>query len=374
MLKYLCRIIFEDNNYRIVKFKKKLMIDFLYIKISNSSFIKLDEEILSRHFRTKSFLMNNRGIVAFIWSIVRLSYFLIVNLPFSKALYIRFADHYSFLPALFCKVFHKKLIVVVGGYDAVHIPEYGYGVYHSKIRGFCARYTFKQANLILPNNPTLVENINTFSNDYPRKEGVKHFVPDIKAPKHVVYNGFKANFWENFHFTDRNKVLTVAFINDKKTFYLKGIDLFFKVAEKMPDIPFEMVGLNFNLVHKMKLNVPINVRLIPQTSADELKLLYNHAKVFALFSLTEGMPNVLCEAMLCGCIPVGSNVNAIPEIIGDTGIVVGKKDISILAEAISSALKLTKDAEEKARERILNNFTIERREQELISVLCPMIK
>ncbi|MBK7697247.1 MAG: glycosyltransferase [Saprospiraceae bacterium] len=52
----------------------------------------------------------------------------------------------------------------------------------------------------------------------------------------------------------------------------------------------------------------------------ESKELYTKHKIFAIPSMTEGLPNTLCEAMLCGCIPVGSNIEVIAHIINDTGL------------------------------------------------------
>lgn len=68
---------------------------------------------------------------------------------------------------------------------------------------------------------------------------------------------------------------------------------------------------------------------------------YRALDVFVLPSLTtlywtEQFGFVLAEAMACGVPVVGSNSGAIPEVIGDCGIVVGENDSAALAEALRS--------------------------------------
>ena len=46
--------------------------------------------------------------------------------------------------------------------------------------------------------------------------------------------------------------------------------------------------------------------------------------------MSEGFPNALCEAMLSGCIPIVSNVGAMPKIVKETGYLLLKKDIYLL--------------------------------------------
>ncbi len=352
------------------------MADILYIKSANSSFIKLDEEILTKHFCVKSFLLNQKGLGNFFWSLIKMKIFLLVNIWSCQIIFIRFCDYYAAIIAIFCKIFNKKLVIVVGGYDAVHIPEYQYGAYHNKLRGWCVKFAFKNADLILPNNPTLIENINYYDNENIRKEGVKHFVPNTKAEFKVIYNGFKLDFWnKNTNFAkNENLAITVAFIDNYRTFQLKGIDSFIEMARIMPEKNFVIIGMSTDFAFQNKIEIPSNLKIIPQTNQQGLIEYYQKAKVFCLFSLTEGMPNVLCESMLCECIPVGSKVNAIPEIIGDTGFIIEKKDIALMKSALNQAFESDISLGELAKQRIIENFSFEKREIELVKTLKKYLK
>jgi len=81
----------------------------------------------------------------------------------------------------------------------------------------------------------------------------------------------------------------------------------------------------------------------------------------------EGFPNALCEAMLCGCIPVGSDVAAIPEIIGDTGYILRKRSVALLRELLNNADSSQSELKSSPRTRIKENFPIERRARELVN-------
>lgn len=68
---------------------------------------------------------------------------------------------------------------------------------------------------------------------------------------------------------------------------------------------------------------------------------FNHANAFVLSSLVEGMPNVLVEAMMCGCTPVSTNCPTGPSELlqsGKYGYLVPVGDIETMANAIETAI------------------------------------
>jgi len=93
----------------------------------------------------------------------------------------------------------------------------------------------------------------------------------------------------------------------------------------------------FRKVKKLKLEKEILFTgYVPE---DDLPFLYNGAEVFVYPSLYEGFGLPPLEAMSCGCPVVTSNVSALPEIIGDGGILVNPLNTEELAQAILKVIK-----------------------------------
>ena len=112
-----------------------------------------------------------------------------------------------------------------------------------------------------------------------------------------------------------------------------------------------------------------NVQFIKKLSQEELRKYYSRAKVYVQFSLREGLPNAVCEAMMCECIPVGSDKNGIPTAIGDCGFILKQRDVQLAVQLISQAMKAPPALAKKARQRILENFTPLQRETALLSLI-----
>jgi glycosyltransferase involved in cell wall biosynthesis len=78
-----------------------------------------------------------------------------------------------------------------------------------------------------------------------------------------------------------------------------------------------------------------NLGLVP---FEEVERLLRRATVFVLPTLREPFGIAFLDAMLCGAPCVGTQVGAVPEILGDAGVIVPPADAKALASAISSLL------------------------------------
>lgn len=86
-------------------------------------------------------------------------------------------------------------------------------------------------------------------------------------------------------------------------------------------------------------------------SVRDVRPWYQIADVFILPSLSEGLPNVLLEAMSCGVPVVGSDIDAIQSILqyGDYGFVFYRHDSTSLARTLSMVLMYPERASAMAR-------------------------
>lgn len=89
---------------------------------------------------------------------------------------------------------------------------------------------------------------------------------------------------------------------------------------------------------------------------------YGCGRVVVLSSVIEGFPITLAEAMLCGRATVSTDVGAVCEVIGGTGLVVPPRNPRALADACLSLLRDPERAHRlgaAARARALELFTVE---------------
>jgi glycosyltransferase involved in cell wall biosynthesis len=272
--------------------------------------------------------------------------------------------------AFFKRLYRKKLFIVVGGYDVAAIGRFNYGAHRNTIQSRFIRYSLNHATCLLPNSESMVYNENRFIQDGIVYGGIRHFAPDTRAQICVVPNGFDSH---RFHrlpkIEKRDLAMTVAVVEREKTFYMKGINRFIQTAREIPSFDFLIVGISNEFLNRQGIDLPANLKTQEVTGNDELISLYSEARVFCLFSLSEGMPNALCEAMLCECVPVGTEVTSIPEIIGETGYVIHSQEQEEYTEKVKKAFEADILKGVEARQRIASRYPPEIREEKIVSLL-----
>jgi glycosyltransferase involved in cell wall biosynthesis len=353
----------------------------IYIKPANSSFIRGDQQILEKDFDVKAFLMKqNTNKLTFGVKIFELFFYLLLQVFRKDVIFVAwFADYHSAVMALVAKLTGKKSVVFIGGQEAISYPELNKGVYRKKFRGECVKYALRHSSLIIANHKSLLYHENYYYNaDNPHIDGISHYVPGLKTKTEIVYNGIDSTriVRDNSVSKQDNLVLTVGTMTQIGDFYNKGFDLFIEAAARNKKLEFVLIGLKPDLLNwveeQYKVSKLTNLQIIPSfCPQDILNEKYNKAKVFVQASITEGMPNTLSEAMLLECIPVGSNVNGIPTAIGDTGIIVKHRKVEELENAIVEALKM--DSGAKARQRVLDLFSISLREEKILKIINETI-
>jgi glycosyltransferase involved in cell wall biosynthesis len=82
---------------------------------------------------------------------------------------------------------------------------------------------------------------------------------------------------------------------------------------------------------------------VPFRKREKLPILYAAADIVFLPSYYDGMPNVLLEALACGCVVVASRAGAMPDVIRHqtNGFLFDTADITDAARVLNQALEMT---------------------------------
>jgi len=345
--------------------KKKILL----VYTNFSTFVEQDYTILSEKYCVDKYhFILSKNAFSFFYQFLRQFFTLLIHGWKYDVFFIWFADYHSLLPTFLSKLYKIKTILIIGGYDAVSIPEIEFGLFYKKnIRAKFGALSYKMANYILPVDESLIKSVNYYINPEGRKIGFLNFVDHINGTIKPLPTGQDPYKWKRIEMPDNRDILTIGGCNDLKTFKRKGHDFFIEVAKLMPQHTFTIVGIKDVFFSKIKHTIPKNVKVYGFVDPKDLICFYSSHKVFTQFSLSEGLPTTLCEAMLCGCIPVGSNVNGIPKAIGDCGFILEETNPHTAKNLIINALNSHKN--ELIRERIINLFHIDKRKKGLFEII-----
>jgi glycosyltransferase involved in cell wall biosynthesis len=308
-------------------------------------FVERDLEIFKKHHKVRSVQYNGKR------SLPKLAYLIArANVNFSW-----FALGYATSSVLLSKMFRKKSVVIAGGWDVIYLPEIDYGAMNNPRRRRRTEYALRKADRVLAVSEST------------KKEVLEWVDRDVD----VVYNGVDTEVFMPKG-EKEDMVITVAGINNLVRFRKKGIETVLKVAEQMPETRFVIVGENsLEWDEKMKKMAPENAVITGRISDEELLSLYHKAKVYAQISYHESFGVALAEGMSCGCVPVVTRRFALPEVVGDTGFYAEYGDVPGTVEAIKKALESGNG--NQCRERVLENFSMQIREERLLDVVREVL-
>lgn len=339
----------------------------LYFFVGKSSFVEKDTQIFREYFevRTFNFEFGKKWKIPF--QLVHQFIFIIAHIGSAKICFIQLSGFHSLLPTFLFNILGKKSVIIAAGTDCHSFPSIGYGNYQRPLLSFATKLSFKLCSLILPKHQSLWHTNYTYDyKDFP-EQGISYFNKGLNKPYSCIENGYDGNKFKKLDQPVSNSFITIAgLLHRSSQQQLKGIDLILEAARHFPEFSFSIVGGE----KEYFTDLPSNITLIPKTANAELPAILSRHQYYLQLSMAEGFPNALCEAMLCECIPIGSDVFSIPEIIGTTGYILKKRNKELFFSLLRS---LTVNDTEKngalARERILNNYTLDKRKKKFEEVL-----
>jgi glycosyltransferase involved in cell wall biosynthesis len=181
----------------------------------------------------------------------------------------------------------------------------------------------------------------------------------------VIYNGIDTELFSPADSVPRSSNM-ILMVMSRDTI-VKGLRYLLEAmaeVRKKYDINLVVVGRTMGDGYTesliKRLDIERNVTFCSNVDTGELIKLYRMATIVAVPSTYEGFGLPAAEAMACGTPVVSTTAGALPEVVGDAGILVPPADSGALAAAISGLLEHPEKLQElgrKGRKRILEQFS-----------------
>jgi glycosyltransferase involved in cell wall biosynthesis len=316
----------------------------------STSFISEDIALLRKHYAVDHAIVNGARSLPSVASMIGKS----------DVVFCWFASTYAAVTIALARTYRKRTLLSLGGVDVAKMPGLGYGIWISPVKARLSGYAIRRADRVIAVDPSLIEEAR-------RRTGAR-----LDAVE-CLPTGVDETFWtpagpkEEF-------VLTVAAVDSRPRLLVKGFDVLCEAASMAPGARIVLVGVSPSMIDSVRASVPENIDVVGRVSREELRVWYRRAKVYCQPSLFEGLPNALIEAMLCGCIPVGTDVGGIRSVIGEAGFVVGRGDPGELSGALARALALPEPATDHIPDAVRGRYTSARREEGLVRIIEELLR
>ncbi len=347
----------------------------IYFTVSSiTTFVKKDIDFLEKTYHLHIFIFTPSKKWQVPFQFIK-HFFSILVRVFKTDIYIcKFPGYLSFIPCVVAKLTNKPCLLITAGTESAGIPSIHYGNFDKKLLAKFTAFSFRWATHIAPVHKSLMLQDYSYHPEIHPQQGVYYFCKNLKTPYTEIYYGFNPEQWAlgNKKRKENSVAIIAAGFEDKVVFLRKGLDLIFEVAKHLPEFSFTIIGCNTKVLHT---NTPNNITLMEKVNQTALIEQFQQHEFYAQLSMFEGFPNALCEAMLCGCIPIGSHVSAIPDIIGNTGFVLKHKNIEQLIQLFKTATQCDKVALSlAARAKVEKEYHYTIREQKLTGLIDALIQ
>jgi len=318
----------------------------LYVISRRNTFTRIDREALEERHEVADYLQEGlRPRAAELWRAV----------GDCDVVVGWFASWHTALALRFARLRGKPSLLIFGGFDTANMPEIGYGSQRGGVRRRLVHSTVASATRLVTNS------------DYSLAEITRNTKID-PARVAVVHHGIPDRFPDAPIAPPRERMaLTVGAVYSVNLMR-KGHGPFIEAAAELPDVEFVLAGAWWDETgQRLAGEARPNVRVTGELSDDELDELFRTAAVYVQASLQEGFGMSLAEAMLAGAVPVVTPAGALPEVVGETGVVIADAGKDAIAEGVQRALDLGVDAGMAARERVRTRFPYEKRRDGILA-------
>lgn len=266
-----------------------------------------------------------------------------------------------FLPCL------KKIkgIVTIHGLDFAEMDAYWYpDNWYKNVGNY-----LKRADIVIAVSQYVKNSIVKHYNIC--EEKIKVVYPGIRKEFRKLGN-IDGKFFEDFQISFPF-ILTVATSVERKN--LKRLIAAFEILKSnFRDLKLVVVG-DRDIKEKLKPEIDIHklhdsINFTGYLDPERLSYLYNRAELFVFPSLYEGFGLPVLEAMACGCPVITSNVSALPEVAGNSAVLVDPYNIEQISQAMEKVLtdrELRKTLKEDGLKRVMN-FSWDKAAKEVIEI------